>query len=54
MKTFIFLLAKEYFLSIFSALKKIGYQETVTVEVPHKHLKSSVQKLREIVESIID
>ena len=42
------------FLSIFQALRKIGYQKTVTVEVPHKHLKSSVQKLREIVESIID
>jgi sugar phosphate isomerase/epimerase len=42
------------FLSIFRALKKVGYQETVTVEVPHEYLESSVQKLRKIVESIID
>ena len=39
------------FLSIFRALVRAGYQETVTLEVPHSHLASSVRKLRDIVDS---
>lgn len=41
------------FPSILRALVESGYQETITLEVPHDHLKSSVEQLKRIVDSLI-
>jgi sugar phosphate isomerase/epimerase len=41
------------FSSIFRALIDTGYRESVTLEVPSDHLDLSVQKLRQIVNSMV-
>lgn len=41
------------FPSIFQALVRVGYRETVTLEVLHDHLASSVQRLRQIVKPLM-
>lgn len=40
------------FPSILRALVESGYQETITLEVPHDHLESSVTQLKRIINSL--
>jgi len=40
------------FASILRALKKVEYSATITLEVPHKTLKASVQRLGQLMNSL--
>jgi sugar phosphate isomerase/epimerase len=39
------------FAAIFRALLKAGYDDTVTLEVPHQHLRASMQTLRQLIDA---
>jgi len=42
------------FLSVLRALKKAAYSGTVTLEVPHEHLKASVQTFQQLMNSLFE
>ena len=40
------------FISVLRALKKAEYSETITLELPHEHLKASVQRFEQLMDSL--